>query len=92
MRIPSSSADARIDPDLHASRNEKKGSRTPDDHDDHGRSPSASSPVNGTSNPDSSSQEAALQQAFSAALRTAAFQMANNAMARLHEDISDEDS
>ncbi|GGI27774.1 hypothetical protein GCM10010987_46080 [Bradyrhizobium guangdongense] len=92
MRIPSSSATARVAPDFHAARGDKNGSRTPDDNDNHGQSPGTSSAGNGTSTPDSSSQEAALRQAFNAALGAAAVQMASNAMARFHEAISEEDS
>lgn len=62
MRIPSSSATARVAPDFHAARGDKNGSRTPDDNDNHGQSPGTSSAGNGTSTPDSSSQEAALRQ------------------------------
>ncbi|WIW50375.1 hypothetical protein ML401_35095 (plasmid) [Bradyrhizobium sp. 62B] len=91
MRIPSSSASARVDSDLHAARGDKKGSRAPDGHDDHGQSPGASSPASGTSHSATRSQEAAWNEAFNAALGAAAFQMANNAMARVHETIGEED-
>ncbi|MBO4227538.1 nodulation protein NopC [Bradyrhizobium sp. BRP22] len=93
MRIANSSAAGHVDSDLHAARGDKKGSRAPEAHDDHGGSPGASSPVNGASVPSGNSEDAAVRRAFEIALGSVAFQLANIAMSRFDDAMAEtEDS
>ncbi|MET4030989.1 MULTISPECIES: hypothetical protein [unclassified Bradyrhizobium] len=96
MRIQSSAA-AHVDTDLRAARGDKSGSHTPGTHEDDGaprahddgRSSGTTSPVNGASSPDDNSQDARLQQAFTAALASVGLQLVSNASASFDEAIAE---
>ncbi|WP_156918233.1 hypothetical protein [Bradyrhizobium sp. Cp5.3] len=91
MRIPSSSEAARFDTDLHAAHGQKERSHAAGAHDEHARSPSASSAANGASGPDSNSHDAALRQAFNVALGAVAFQIGNSEMAAFQDAMAETD-